>query len=196
MLDRRIEGGPLRDSPLTDHIAVGPFADPASVFTITALDSWDGRAHYVVTWGEWLELTRAIVGSMFAEAIVPRPHTGMFIPEHLQWQLFRRNGDYAVELSHFLAIDNTYGARLVLCNGGTVLQYQPDTTTSVSAVASNASITGMMPVMTAESTVDDGFFMTVDDDAYARIDEDERLTEERYRAACEREARSLLYDIE
>lgn len=38
------------------------------------------------------------------------------------------------------------------------------------------------------------FFMAVDDDVYARIDEDERLTEERYNAACEREARRLLHD--
>ena len=62
-----------------------------------------------------------------------------------------------------------------------------------------ASIEELLRSAFAEASTnetEDGFFMAVDDDAYARIDEDERLAEERYRAACELEARSLLYDIE
>src|SRR5262249_24249430 len=54
----------------------------------------------------------------------------------------------------------------------------------------------IVPVMTAESLVGDSFFMVVDDDAHQKTDDNELLTEERYRAACEREARSLLYNIE
>jgi len=62
-----------------------------------------------------------------------------------------------------------------------------------------ASIEELLQSAFAEAPANEAdgtFFMAVDDDIYARIDEDERLAEERYIAACEREAQSLLYDIE
>ena len=168
-----------------------------SALTITALDASDGSALHVTTWSDWMSLLRAVAGSFMAETVVPRENFGIGARDNVRWYQIRRNGDYALELGQLLEFDNTFGARLVMCNGGAVLHYQPVTATNQVVVSAPVTVTATMPVMTDDMitrAMDE--MMDVDAVALASMDAAETDADARYNASYDRETRELWYDLE
>jgi hypothetical protein len=183
------------DTPFTDRISFLP--EPVyygEVSTVAAFDAWDGRSPHVITWSDWMTVFDTVAGRYFTAnvTVLPRGELHPLLRERPVWSRVKTSGEYALEISQAWRAD-TLGARLVHCDDGSVLQYQPEMSSRVTVSIGDAS-TLSFAIWTDEPFEDGAFAMTVESDDLAAMDEYERKIEARYRAAGERDARALHFD--
>jgi hypothetical protein len=119
------------------------------VSTIAAFDARDGSTQQFVTWKEWVSVLKRVAGYLFwpGVTVVPNESYGITLDHQPVWHQYKRNGEYALELSRVFDV-NTCGARLVNCDDGTVLQYEPEVSSNVTVYFGDTSVSMSLPVMT------------------------------------------------
>jgi hypothetical protein len=191
------EGG-WSDSPLTDHISIAPGAGYGSSLTFAAFGSAWPPAGNAVTWGDWVDLLGLVAHEYISVGARVFQSYALAVQERDlgSWQQVQQRGDYVLELSRVLRCDNTYGARLVNRQDGSVLQYTASSSSSGHTVwfSEVSALSSTLPVMTDVVLDEDAFAMTVEEDALNAMDAYERELEARYQASCERDARAMYFD--